>query len=100
MDKCYANSLGGCSGKISKEHYISEHLLRELGPIKAKGFHWLRGEEKRLYKILCVNPDKSGCPAKSGAFLFFFNFIVNSNLKPGALRSGWPAGLWSRPSLA
>jgi hypothetical protein len=46
MDKCYANSLGGCSGKISKEHYISEHLLRELGPIKAKGFHWLRGEEK------------------------------------------------------
>lgn len=30
MDKCWASSLGDCSGKISGEHIISENLLKAV----------------------------------------------------------------------
>lgn len=60
---CYAAELGGCSGKISREHYFSEsiwHLLAGNDSLTAEGFTWIPdGESKKLSpnalasKILC-----------------------------------------------
>ena len=41
--RCYANGLNDCSDKISKEHYISEYLLNNLGnanTVNIKGLFW------------------------------------------------------------
>lgn len=38
MKRCYAESLGDCQGRMSREHFISESLLRELnGPFTVEG---------------------------------------------------------------
>jgi hypothetical protein len=57
---CYAASLGDCSATISREHYITQGVLKLIGdPITVGGFPWLCGKEKTLAtkgltaKILC-----------------------------------------------
>src|SRR4051812_41419031 len=42
---CYARRLGGCSSKISREHYLSENILKELneaGGLWVGGLPWLK----------------------------------------------------------
>jgi hypothetical protein len=42
--KCYASSLGGCSSKISLEHYFSHSLYKLLAkgdPLHVEGMPWL-----------------------------------------------------------
>jgi hypothetical protein len=42
--KCYADVLGGCSGGLTAEHYISRSVLAEmekLGPLTLGGTPWL-----------------------------------------------------------
>lgn len=59
--KCYASQLGNCKGGLSREHYISEALLVELGrEIRFAGFPWMKpGESQTLTpsalkaRILC-----------------------------------------------
>ena len=58
--RCYAAPLGDCSSTISREHYITEGVLKLIGdPITVGGFPWLAGKEKTLAtkgltsKILC-----------------------------------------------
>lgn len=48
MNGCYANKLGDCTGKISKEHYISKALLLELGTLEVSGFIWQKGQKMSL----------------------------------------------------
>ncbi len=57
--RCYAAPLCDCSPTISREHYITEGVLKLIGdPITIKGFPW-QGEEMTLptknltSKILC-----------------------------------------------
>ncbi|MGO9995819.1 MAG: hypothetical protein ACLPTF_25360 [Steroidobacteraceae bacterium] len=45
MRECYASALGDCEGRLSKEHYFSAGVLRQLfqtGEYKVGGFHWQR----------------------------------------------------------
>jgi len=45
--KCYVHGNGSCSRKISKEHFISENLLRQIelnGTAKIAGFAWQKPE--------------------------------------------------------
>jgi hypothetical protein len=58
--RCYAAPLLDCSPKISREHFISEGVLRLIGErITAGGFPWLGGQERSIginaltAKILC-----------------------------------------------
>lgn len=56
--KCYADILGDCSTKQSKEHYLSKGIWSNPN-ITFEGFSWLKGESKTLpvknvaRKILC-----------------------------------------------
>lgn len=58
--RCYAAPLRDCSPKISREHFISEGVLRLIGErITAGGFPWAGGQERTIginaltAKILC-----------------------------------------------
>lgn len=59
--QCYAAGTGDCSKKISREHYISETVLKELGDtVSVLGPRWHGSGERRNYtlpnltaKVLC-----------------------------------------------
>ena len=58
MDKCWANTIGGCCSKLSSEHYISGSLFGDS--ITVKGFGWCPqpktiGNASLVAKILCKN---------------------------------------------
>lgn len=49
LSGCYAAHLGTCGGKLSLEHFISEGILREFGPlVDVSGFHWVPPGESKL----------------------------------------------------
>jgi hypothetical protein len=58
MGRCWAKSLGDCSGPISGEHYISSGLF-EQSELFVHGFNWCKNEIKQIPKkslvanILC-----------------------------------------------
>jgi hypothetical protein len=47
MDKCWANTLGGCGDKLTREHYVSDSLW-EGTSIDVVGLPWCRNEAKRI----------------------------------------------------
>ena len=48
LKKCYASILGNCTGPISREHYISESILKQLGDLNPDGFPWLKGKSSKI----------------------------------------------------
>lgn len=43
--KCYARTLGGCSTKITKEHFVSQSILKTMGPqLRVQGLPWIVGK--------------------------------------------------------
>jgi hypothetical protein len=92
--KCYARNLHDCSIKISKEHYISDNLLKFLltpGKTIIEGAHWLSpGVEKNVSpqsmgsKVLCDrhNSALSGLDALAQKF---FTFILSDEPNPNIL---------------
>lgn len=46
MKKCWAEKLGNCNGKITKEHYITKALTEE--DITISGLPWLNGKSKKM----------------------------------------------------
>jgi hypothetical protein len=67
--KCYANRYGDCSTKISREHFISENLLRRIHltePAKIAGLAWQDREKFDIVpikglasNILCQRHDEA-----------------------------------------
>jgi hypothetical protein len=58
MENCWANCLGGCSNKLSREHVVSQSLfLNDF--VSVQGMPWCKDEPKRIglsnltAKILC-----------------------------------------------
>lgn len=76
-NKCYAKSLGNCSGPISKEHFISESILRQMGNIESKGVPWLTHLDRNITpneftsKCLCKYHNEFLSPLDSFAGEFF-----------------------------
>jgi hypothetical protein len=76
MVKCWASTIGGCSNKLSGEHYISKGLWLGRTLITISGFEWLKGEEKILPvqkltgKILCTSHNNQLSPLDSEAVEF------------------------------
>lgn len=101
MKSCYANALGGCSNKISKEHYISKSIL-EIAQDDI-GYILLEGERRacsannlKNKKMLCTthNSQLSEIDAEMSRLIrTIFNW--NSNQKPisetfnGSLITRW-----------
>lgn len=51
LKSCYASPLGDCNSKRSREHYISQSLLKYLNPksnLKVSGLPWLGQKEQVL----------------------------------------------------
>ena len=63
MAQCWAACLGGCSGKITKEHTVSENVFSG-DMLGVKGFPWCRHDHKFIPKksfesnILCDGHNK------------------------------------------
>jgi hypothetical protein len=52
--KCYAAALHDCSSEISGEHYLSEGILRLIGPlgmVPVSGLAWMRAGEWKLLPV-------------------------------------------------
>ena len=49
MERCWAKSLGDCSGSISGEHYISSGLFAD-SKLSVQGFNWCKNEIKQIPK--------------------------------------------------
>lgn len=70
--KCQASHLGSCSDKISREHYVSENLLKEISNLEASGLKWLKGEVKKDEKYL---PKPQKIEVKKGKFKEVLHFF-------------------------
>lgn len=77
-NKCYAHRLGNCSGGSSREHYISDGLLKSIGStLEISGLSWLQGKTKKLpssaltSKILCKHHNNMLAELDSEAIKFF-----------------------------
>lgn len=90
--RCYANSLGGCSSILSREHYISSGVLKCIGrKIQVSGPSWTKGKEKTIgiesltSKILCSHHNSILAPLDNTAILLFstikrFNHELDQNI--------------------
>lgn len=72
MGACWAESIGACDGKISREHVVSKSLF--VSPeILVHGFHWCKEEPKTVgigsltAKILCQEHNSQLSPLDSAA---------------------------------
>lgn len=81
--RCYANILGSCSGPISKEHFISESILKHFGEMDASIFPWLKGRvegkvtaSQLVANCLCKYHNSFLSPLDSLAGKIFENFTI------------------------
>lgn len=76
---CYLGSTSNCSEKISKEHFISEAILKQFaGGLLVSGLPWHDQGESRKYstnslvsRVLCSRHNNSLAPLDSAASHFF-----------------------------
>lgn len=72
MERCWAQAIGGCGTKLSREHYVSESLWPDAS-IEVVGLKWCRKEPKRVglgsltAHILCDVHNNALSPADSVA---------------------------------
>lgn len=78
-EQCYLHDTSDCSAIISREHYISETVLRQLGKrVAVSGMPWqARGSSQEIgianltAKILCERHNNALSPLDAEAGLFF-----------------------------
>lgn len=104
---CYASSLGDCSSKRTREHYISKSLLLYLNrhnALTVKGFPWIEGEQKTLSpnaltsNVLCGRHNAALSPLDEIAVRLFKAFdeggVVGSGQQLLYLFSGHDVERW------
>ncbi len=70
---CWAHMLGGCSGRLSREHLISASLFPDSTSINVTGFSWCGGGTKTIglsnltSKILCTTHNSLLSPLDAAA---------------------------------
>lgn len=93
MEKCWAAAIGGCSDKLSREHYMSEGLW-ESRQITVSGFDWLNGEEKTVglgsltARILCERHNNGLSRLDKEAIKFFSILDEIRRMQDVRLRTG------------
>jgi len=98
--KCWAEHVGGCAKKISREHLISRALLPNL-TVVVEGFDWCSepkrvGVETLTRKILCARHNSDLSPADEA--IVQFNAIATSPTV-GARISGRSLERWFLKTL-
>lgn len=95
---CYASQLGGCSGPLNREHFISKNLLREFqeaGKLQVTGYphgndagQLLMSVESMSAKVLCEshNSRLSGVDSEGGRFLLAF-FEAHAGMLEGRFKA-------------
>ena len=76
MVNCWADHIGGCDTKISREHYVSDNFFTSTS-VKVEGLAWCKAEPKIIgisaatAKILCRTHNSSLSPldAEIGKFM-------------------------------
>jgi len=94
MERCWASCLGGCDGKISREHLVSQSLFIS-NTVNVRGFSWCENETREIgissltAKILCEKHNSALSPVDTGGADAFDIFRerqrisnVRQNLKP------------------
>jgi hypothetical protein len=83
LETCYASSLGDCSKKLSREHFVSESLLHHLNAnktLQVSGLPWLTTQKKTVppdalaSKILCQRHNSALSPLDAIAVRLFEAF--------------------------
>jgi hypothetical protein len=102
---CYAAALGDCSPELSREHFISESVLRRMavgGLIDASGFPWARGATKKVSpaalatKVLCTRHNSALSPLDAIADrLFSHMYGFRSELSGQTPSTGDQAALFN-----
>lgn len=104
---CYAKALADCSSKVSREHYISAGLLKEIGgnPLM-QGLPFLEGESKRLSvaalasKMLCERHNHALSPLDAESLRAFAALRrFESNYRDGQVPPSFDSVLVSGPRL-
>lgn len=76
MKKCWARSLDGCAGKLSREHLLSGGLF-DQSQVVVSGYPWCKGETRVVgaaaltRKILCEFHNNALSPVDQAASTFF-----------------------------
>jgi len=82
---CWAECLGGCSDKMSREHLVSESLFPE-GKVRVEGFPWCREAPKEIgiagltAKILCERHNNALSPIDTAGAAAFKAFEKTARL--------------------
>jgi len=101
LNNCWAQSLGNCASKISREHILSAALWEDATTIQVIGFRWCKTEPKTVgvanitSKILCTTHNNALSEVDTAGAAAF------RELKEAAARAGgrWRArGLRARSS--
>jgi hypothetical protein len=107
VEKCYMKELGSCVGSVSREHLVSESVIRVLmadGDFSISGVPWLEaGEEKILApqnlvaNCLCAKHNSALHPLDDAAKYFFASLKSYLELDAGskhAIVSGHDIERW------
>lgn len=89
--KCYAAAFSDCSNSISREHYITEGVLKLIGdPITVGGFPWQGGKERTVgtkaltSKILCERHNSALSSLDQVGIRFFDELRVTRFERPSS----------------
>jgi hypothetical protein len=101
-ERCYANIFQSCDGGISREHFISHNILRQLQGVSPKGIPWLKhiqdeyiATDSLVTKCLCNKHNSSLSPLDTlagKAFEVFKRYGQNQAerlIVPGELFERW-----------
>ena len=87
MIKCWANVLGDCSDKVSREHQVSKGLFSSQTAVIVHGLPWCRDEPKTVglesmtAKILCTTHNSALSPLDSEAQKFMLAVTETSKMQ-------------------
>lgn len=100
MEKCYANALGDCSGKISKEHYISKKILEfaqeDMGRISLEGeLRACSAKNLKNKKMLCTKHN-SQLSRIDAEMLKLVKTVFNWNSNPRSVSETFNGSLITR----
>jgi hypothetical protein len=83
MPGCYAETLGGCSGRIELEHWIPRAFQRMMGPVDLSGLAWQQGRSIRMQpgtyaasRIICSRHHDELDTLDGNALAYFRNLLL------------------------
>lgn len=93
--KCYMSPTKNCSQEISREHYLSEAILKRFDKLNVSGMPWQKEGEKRIFptnalaaNILCERHNSALAPIDMHGLRAFDKFIEATDYALAGRHSG------------